>query len=124
MVDIEKATLSIVKENNKACDIKPNMTMRFWISGNKGNCGNAWSENSNLILARAWVFEVIIPKEWVHDCYDCVNMIYNFDPGYQTRRSSKATKTQLYELNKMCTIYKGCFAQINYTVASDQTPRR
>ncbi|KAF6140763.1 hypothetical protein GIB67_035190 [Kingdonia uniflora] len=64
-------------------------------------------------LARAWVTASIQTVGHTNGFifYQKVNIAFNRDPEYPTRRSSGSTKAQWYTLNAQCVAYKGIIAQ-------------
>ena len=71
--------------------------------------GKMWKADDYKVLANAWVNASVVTEG--HSSgkffYQRVNDLYNGDPECVTRRSIESTKTAWYNVNTMCTKYKG-----------------
>ncbi|KAF6149768.1 hypothetical protein GIB67_017501 [Kingdonia uniflora] len=72
-----------------------------------------WTDVDFTCLARAWVTTSVQTNDRTKGFtfYQKVNIAFNRDPEYPTRRSCGSTKSQWYALNVQCVAYKGIVAQ-------------
>ncbi|KAF6157001.1 hypothetical protein GIB67_039762 [Kingdonia uniflora] len=77
------------------------------------DAGMHWTDADFTCLARAQVTTSVNVNDRTKGFtfYQKVNIVFNKDPEYPTRRSCGSTKSQWYALNAQCVAYKGIVAQ-------------
>ncbi|KAF6141819.1 hypothetical protein GIB67_031886, partial [Kingdonia uniflora] len=85
--------------------------------------GIHWTDADFTCLARAWVTTSVNVNGHTKGLtfYQKVNIAFNRDPEFPTRRSCGSTKSQWYALNAQCVAYKGIVAQERFRNSSGKT---
>ncbi|KAF6150412.1 hypothetical protein GIB67_034111 [Kingdonia uniflora] len=85
--------------------------------------GLHWTEADFMCLVRAWVTASIqtMSRTKGFTFYQKVNIVFNRDLEFPTRRSSGSTKSQWYTLNSQCVAYKRIVAQERFRHYSGKT---
>ncbi|KAF6165117.1 hypothetical protein GIB67_000701 [Kingdonia uniflora] len=106
------------QNKDKAC--KCQKMLSFWTRWMMVDCIGL---KQTLRVTRAWVTTSVqtMGRTKGFTFYQKVNIAFNKNPEYPTRRSSESTKSQWYTLNSQCVAYKGIVAQERFRHDSEKT---